>query len=749
LCYFRLDSAGPTTPQVQRTSGTPVEGQPVTLRFTSTDSLSGVKRFAYGIGVDAKQTFINSTGTITITFTPEAGRTVVYVWAEDNAANSSSSRAAFNVFTGRITEAQSQAAWRLDGDPLDDSGQGNNLTLDSGVGYGSDRSGHAGSALTFDGTGCAQTTPVIRTDAEYTVAGWAKLDDKDPAASHTLAVQSGTVRPAFYLHYSTTGDQWRLSLTNADTETVTWASVSAPAPTPVGVWQHVAATVDPVSGVMRLYLGGVLAAEKEIPYPLWNAQSRFLVGCAGSATGEWDRSRASIDQVGVWQGLLSDAQIARAASELPAGLVGEWKFRGDGTDASGFGRDMTVPEGITWVEDEFGRTDSAVYLDGTQCPTASAPVVRTDESFSVGAWVRTDTASANQTLLMQHGQIRSGFKLMLEANSKWAFTMPSVDADGATWYQARAPQVAPAGVWQHLVGVYDSTAHEVKLYVDGVLQQTTSAPHAPWDTVGPLALGCTRGLGGSMQDLLTGAVSDVKAWRGVLTPAEVAAEHGGNPPVAVRALWPLDGPESDQPTLLTDVSGNGHDLSVAGSYAWVRDRGFGRDGALGLELAEGSCAQSAGPVVATDESFTVTAWVLLETISGSHTVVAQAAVNRSNFALKYSESEDRWAFVMSAADTVGAASHSVVSSQPPELGTWTHLAGVYDVAAGKVRLYVNGVLQGEADGPASPWVAGGPTLVGCAGSVTSQSDPLGGVVDDVRIWSSTLDPDRIADLAAG
>jgi hypothetical protein len=581
---------------------------------------------------------------------------------------------------------------------------------------------------------------------EYTVAGWAKLDDK--TAIHTLAAQGGTVKTAFKLHYSVTSDRWAMALTDVDADTVNWATVSAPAPTPVGVWQHVAATVDPVSRVLRLYIDGSLAAEKEIPYPLWNAQGRFLIGCSGSATGTWDRSRASIDHVGIWQGLLSDAQIARAATELPAGLVGEWKLRGDGTDTSGFGRDITVPAGVTWVEDQFGRTDSAAYMDGTQCLTASAPVVRTDESFSVGAWAKTDTANPDQTLLMQHGQVRSGFKLMRSSTGRWTFTMPSVDADGNTWHAATAPQPAPAGVWQHVVGVYDATAHEVKLYVDGVLVTTNAAPHIPWNTIGPLALGCTLGPTGSTQDLFTGAASDVKAWRGALTPAQVAAEHGGNPPVALNALWPLDGPESDQPTLLTDVSGNGHDLSVAGSYAWVRDRGFGRDGALGLELAEGSCAQTVGPVVATDESFTVTAWVLLESITGSHTVVAQAATQRSNFALNYSESADRWTFVMTSADTASAGSGSAVSSQPPDLGVWTHLAGVYDVAAGKLRLYVNGVPQGEADGPATPWAAAGPTLVGCAGTVTTQVDPLGGVVDDVRVWSSTLDPDRIADLAA-
>src|SRR5690606_2389604 len=107
------------------------------------------------IGVDAMEEFVTSSGTATITFTPELGRTVVYVWAQDKAENYSA-RTAFDFFTGRITEAVPQGGWRLDGDSLDDSGQGHDLTLGSGVGYGPDRNGHADSALAFDGTGCAE-----------------------------------------------------------------------------------------------------------------------------------------------------------------------------------------------------------------------------------------------------------------------------------------------------------------------------------------------------------------------------------------------------------------------------------------------------------------------------------------------------------------------------------------------------------------------------------------------------------------
>ncbi|WBB46909.1 LamG domain-containing protein [Verrucosispora sp. WMMA2044] len=751
LCYFRLDYTPPTAPVVTRTSGTPIEGQPVTLSFKSSDARSGMKQFAYGIGVDAQQNFKASTGTTTVTFTPEVGRTVVYVWAQDIAGNYSV-RTAYNFFTGRITEAQSQGAWRFDGDALDDSGQGHDLTLGSGAGYGADRRGNANAALNFDGTGCAQTSPVIRTDAEYTVAGWVRLDSK--SANKAVVSQAGSAAPAFVLSYNADADAWQMSLTDADSSAFGFVATLAPAGA-MGVWQHIATTVDPVAKVVRLYVGGALVAEKAIPFTPWNAQARLLIGCAGSESFSWHQMTGSIDHVGVWQGLLSDAQIARAATELPAGEVGNWQMRGSGTDATGRSTDVILPETVSWSDDQYGRVESAVELDGTQCGRSTGAVLRTDESFTVAAWVKLSTVGVgNQTILGQDGNRVSGWYLGTRYSGGvpyWALMMKPADDENSPSQFTRSTSAinADVGRWTHVTGVYDATAQRMSLYVNGTPAASVTRTGSPWRASGPLTVGCALYAGAS-GDYVTGAVSGVRAWRGVLSAAEVAEVHGGNPEVKLEGMWPLDGPASDTPTYLTDWSGNGRDLSITGPYAWARDRGFGRDGALGLELSDNSCAESAGPAVRTDASFTVAAWVLLEQTTDHHTVLSQVGNVHGGFFLKYNPTHDRWHFgIPSTGDSTSAIWHTAESQQPPELGKWTHLAGVYDVAAGKLRLYVDGELQGEADGPTTPWMAAGPTLIGCNGAADGRRwSPLGGVVDDVRIWTSTVDPDRIADLAA-
>ncbi|MFB9851621.1 LamG-like jellyroll fold domain-containing protein [Micromonospora andamanensis] len=752
LCYFRLDHTPPTAPVVTRTSGTPIEGQPVTLSFRSSDARSGMKQFAYGIGVDAQQNFKASTGTTTLTFTPEVGRTVVYVWAQDIAGNYSV-RTAYNFFTGRITEAQSQGAWRFDGDALDDSGQGHGLTLDSGVGYGSDRRGNANAALTFNGGSCAETSPVIRTDAEYTVAGWVKLTDK--AANRALVTQAGVTRPSFYVQYHAASDRWELAMPSGDVATPTWAYIQAAVSPPLNGWQHLAATVDPVARVMRLYVGGQLAAEGAIPFVPWNAQSKFIVGCAASSTGQWHQMQGSIDHLGVWQGLLSDAQIARAATELPAGEVGHWQLRGSGVESTGRSSDLSLAETVAWTEDQYGRTESAIELNGTQCGRTGESVVRTDESFTVATWVKlANVGTGNQTIIGQDGNRVGGWYLGTRFTNGvpyWTLMMKDSDDESSTsrWTSSSTPVTGDVGKWTHIAGSYDTSTQRMSLFVNGALVHSITRPVAPWKANGAMTVGCVLHTG-VHTDYVHGAISGVRAWRGVLAAAEVARVHGGNPGVKLEGMWPLDGPASDTPTYLTDWSGNGRDLTITGPYAWARDRGFGRDGALGLELSDNSCAESAGPAVRTDASFTVAAWVLLEQTSDHHTVISQVGNVHGGFYLKYNPTHDRWHFgIPSTGNSTSAIWHTAESQQPPELGTWTHLAGVYDVAAGKIRLYVNGELQAEAQGPTTPWMAAGPTLIGCNGAADGRRwAPLGGVVDDVRVWTSTVDPDRIADLAA-
>jgi hypothetical protein len=272
---------------------------------------------------------------------------------------------------------------------------------------------------------------------------------------------------------------------------------------------------------------------------------------------------------------------------------------------------------------------------------------------------------------------------------------------------------------------------------------------ANWSASGAFTLGCAK-YAGVHSDFFRGAITDVKVWRGALTDAEAAAVKNANPPVKVEGWYPLEGPQADEATNLDDRSGNSRHLAMSsGVPHWERDRFNSRNGALGLALDDGVCAETATRVIPANDSFSVAAWVSLDELSGNRTVISQSGDLRHRFALDYQASNNRLRVAMVAGDQQFAPITQVFSKAAPVAGTWTHVAAIYDAKVNKLYFYVDGEPQNEGaavDGPL--WPGAGPTRVGCAGlNNGARADYLGGLVDDVRVWSSTVDPDLFGTFA--
>jgi hypothetical protein len=752
-CYFRVDVTSPTTPKVEIVGEKPSAGEPVTLRFTSSDKHSGLSGFWYGINEEVKRTSKSSSGTTTITFTTPSsgGRNWIYVWSRDKAGNYSN-RAVFDFFSARFVEATPVAAWRLDGDGVDDSGQGHELQLGNGVAWEDDGGPPADRSLGFDGTGCVATEgPVVRTDAEYTVAAWVRVDEA--TTNHMILGQAGRAKSGFYFRYRSDG-RWGLSLTSADAQGPTTASVVSAQPAVLGQWTHVVALVDPAARHMRLYVDGVPSAEREIPFIPWHAEGATYLGCAANQPGTtWYHHQGAIHHVGVWQGLLTEEQIEAAyAGELPAGVTGDWALRADGVDASPHARDITVPTtGVAWVDDQYGRQHSAMRLNGAEGSWAEStgPIVRTDQSFSVSAWAKLDNKDDFRTIASQGGTFTTTFNLNYQPFAdRWQLSMSSHDDEDLStvaWHIARSTSAPVIGEWYHLVGVYDRAANQLRLYVNGELQEgDTAGPATPWRAPGPLLVGTGGNTSGERSNRMVGTISDVKTYRGALTDDQVTDIHG-NPAVEWLSQWSLDADGSD------DVGDNA--LTVVGDelvdYEWVEDRDCFPLSALGLRLSGQAHAHTGGPVVVTDESFTVAAWVKLDSLgSGPQTILSQGGDTRAAFQLQ-ATSDGRWRFVMPHQDDTTAG--EVLAESAAGTATvedWTHLAAVFDLARGEVRLYVDGEPVGTGTDVSSPWHGSGPFYIGVAGNAAGTvSEHTHGAVDYVTAWSSTLDPARIADLA--
>ncbi|WUD76776.1 LamG domain-containing protein [Streptomyces sp. NBC_00510] len=224
------------------------------------------------------------------------------------------------------------------------------------------------------------------------------------------------------------------------------------------------------------------------------------------------------------------------AAPVPLGSVTDtashwWKLA-EGT--GGTTADSTGTLGTTLTGAYNWTTDAArgkvLNLSGTTgYGAASGPAVDTSKSFTVSAWVKLNSASANSTFVSQSGTINNGFQLYYSSGAQaWAFGRWSTDTTGAVWRAAYGSKPV-TGQWTYLVGVYDSTAKEVRLYVNGRLSATRDWTYAPWNATGPLQIG-RKIAAGTYAEYTNAALSSIRVYPTALPPAD-AAGTGDSPKV--------------------------------------------------------------------------------------------------------------------------------------------------------------------------------------------------------------------------
>jgi RHS repeat-associated protein len=239
---------------------------------------------------------------------------------------------------------------------------------------------------------------------------------------------------------------------------------------------------------------------------------------------------------------------------------------------------------------------------------------------------------------------------------------------------------------------------------------------------------------------------------GNMTSQSQALQGGGNLPTA---WWPLN---QTSGTTVTDASGTGH-TATAKSVSWSG----------GAAQLNGGQITTAGPVLDTTGSFTVSAWVDPSSSLGStsETAVSQdppAAAASSNpfqppvygnsgFTLGITAGSgglgvgtDSWTFrrPLSTATTPSYATAS--SSATVTTGTWAHLVGVYDASSGTMTLYVNGAKAGTAT-DTTPVSSLGPLAIGRDQTAANgNSDNFFGAMSDVQVYQQALTATQVSAL---
>ncbi|GAA3455274.1 hypothetical protein GCM10018962_71070 [Dactylosporangium matsuzakiense] len=401
-------------------------------------------------------------------------------------------------------------------------------------------------------------------------------------------------------------------------------------------------------------------------------------------------------------------------------------------------RDMLIAKAYTYANSTPSRVPFSDWHDtdsGSQSGFAARPViggvlallalrpalngltqvVRGDGSFTVMARVNPADLTGFRTALSQDGARVSGFYLQYSgSDNRWAFAMTAADADNTAATRALSTAAPVLNTAVHLAGVYDAEAGQLRLYVDGALHGQAAYGNG-WPATGPLVIGRGR-WNGAAADAFAGAVADVRAYDHALPATTIAAAAG----LATSQVAAFEFDAADASLTLDGGA------VLGGGYSGT-----------GLQLNGSTGFASAARLVDTAASFSVAAWVQLAAASNFATVAAQDGATQSGFYLQYSAADNAWALAMVAADSANAAATRAVSPFPPRVDGWTHLVGVRDASAGRLRLYVDGAPVAEtATGPS--WAAGGAFTIGRGKWNGAGADHFPGRIDQVRVWTRAL-----------
>lgn len=446
----------------------------------------------------------------------------------------------------------------------------------------------SGRTIDFDGDASRAFTsaPVIDPTTSFAVAAWVKLGeagDALPTRNRVAVSQDGSRNSSFSLGYRAGVGKWNMWMHTDDTAgSAETGSVVSDAPVVTGVWTHLAGVYDAASKSTSLYVNGELAGTASAAgLQAWPDRQRIVIGgelWQGNSVSPWSGQIADVqvfDRVLVphdFAGQLASDPMSGGFNEpgiLTPVRVGDWNFERatpcylmdlkDTCEAAAdtteeWGRWLALTRGSAigtgrsgaglWLDDEYfpedGFTESTVEYgrsavkSGTTPPDDDGleftqwqdePVLRTDQSFTMSVWATLERLAANQTVVSQRGAHQSAGWLTYDSEiGKWMFAVTDEDVLTTSLESLSSSSPAEAGVWTHLVGVYDAERKQIRLYVNGALHDSKDLSFTPMASSGPLMVGRTL-WNDEITDQWDGGIDDVAVFQGALTDAAVSQLH--------------------------------------------------------------------------------------------------------------------------------------------------------------------------------------------------------------------------------
>jgi hypothetical protein len=377
-----------------------------------------------------------------------------------------------------------------------------------------------------------------------------------------------------------------------------------------------------------------------------------------------------------------------------------------------------------------------------------------DETFSVAAWVRSDTSGVYQTVASRRNAgDNAGWALAYTDNDRLEFL---IGDSGSTKYGARTGVLDIQGEWVHVVASYDGSEANtgITLFVNGV---DATALYDDNDSGATITYSDNAKIGSSRDtSFFNGTIDDVRIWDTEITGDIAQRLYAlGNTTRVSKTITTNSDLENG---LIGHWTFDGKDVDLAASAAEIKDRSPNANhgdwlshatttvpgvmgqalyfpGATSYVVASGLASYDTLPL-------TLSQWLYIDP-------TADTSSNR--YSLRMAHSSSPWYAYRIYADSnelrcgfvsSGGSESTCLADAGYKKGQWYHVLCTID-ASGNGNIFIDGVQQADTCNPGSLYNADSTLRIG--GNNGSIND-WQGYIDDVRIYNRALSAEEVQRL---
>ncbi|MCF6175695.1 MAG: LamG domain-containing protein [Victivallaceae bacterium] len=341
------------------------------------------------------------------------------------------------------------------------------------------------------------------------------------------------------------------------------------------------------------------------------------------------------------------------------------KFNDNSNDSSRFSNHGTTVQTPVYVEGVNGK---AIELNGTDqyITISDADTLDITSQLTLSAWIKRDTNNGYDMIV---GKSRA-YIFAVDSSNKLYFNL----YDGSAWRAAAySNSVIQTGVWTHVAATYSKSDGEVKIYIDGQLDKTTTITSPFSIDVNNYTVEVGRTWSSWMFD---GSIDDVKIFDITLNESQLND-------IQIResnVMWLKFGYATGN---LRDSSGNINDGTLQGNATY--GSGYYKQG-LSLSGNSGDYAYvSDNQTLRVNAGVTLSAWIKMTTTNNYDMIVGK----NQAYLLAVDNYDNLYFNIYNGSSWVGAT-YSSTKIQPD---IWTHVAATYDKATGEIKIYIDGMLN--------------------------------------------------------